>query len=57
MRAFLAVHVESVPVEAPEKMWMILQEFGVGALLKIELASIGRIVVPEALVPSEIREP
>jgi hypothetical protein len=57
MRVLLTVHVQSVSVEAPKEMRMLFKELRVGALLEVELASIRRIVVPEALMPSEIREP
>lgn len=46
-----------MPVKAPEQARIGLEELRVSTLSKIELATIGRVVVPKALVAAKVREP
>lgn len=57
MRLSCAVHVEAMPVEAPEEVRVIFEELGVSALDEVELPAIRGVVIPETLIAAEVGEP
>lgn len=52
----LPVHFQPVTIEAPKHLRTMMQKHRIGTLVKIELVPIWWIVVPEALIASEVRE-
>lgn len=57
VRLLLPINGQSGPVEAPEQVGVGFQKLGIGALVEVKLAPVGRVVVPESLIAPEVRQP